>query len=224
MERRDAFAPRAELDDDDGPPPQPWAARDDLVTVGLESGAYFACPLALLQSGAISHPRVTARGGRAELPSRSARSFRNALRRLPRAFLWLTRVTVRKDTSTYARENLALEAAAHGVQTDRLAFSFKFPQDDYIAFRALADLMVDNRAYNAHTTGSDALWAAVPLLTLPGETMAARVAGSLARAAGAADGVVATAREYADAAIELVGSAGVQAAARAVATANLRGR
>ncbi|MBU6259838.1 MAG: hypothetical protein KGO01_15595, partial [Burkholderiales bacterium] len=33
--------------------------------------------------------------------------------------------------------------------------------------------------YNAHTTASDALWAGCPVLTAPGATFAARVAGSL---------------------------------------------
>ena len=30
------------------------------------------------------------------------------------------------------------------MRTERLAFSFKFPQADYVPFRALADLMVDS--------------------------------------------------------------------------------
>ena len=42
-----------------------------------------------------------------------------------------------------------------------------------------ADLFLDTEPYNAHTTASDALWAGCPVLTRPGETFAARVAGSL---------------------------------------------
>ena len=52
----------------------------------------------------------------------------NSLRRLPSAFLWLTRVSVRKDTSLYAQDNLQSEAAGLGVHAERLAFSFRFPQ------------------------------------------------------------------------------------------------
>ena len=64
-------------------------------------------------------------------------------------------------TADRANAKLA-KGAALGVHTERLAFSFKFPQDDYVAFRALADLTVDNLAYNGHTTGADTLWAGVP--------------------------------------------------------------
>ena len=48
-----------------------------------------------------------------------------------------------------------------------------------------ADLFLDSLHYGAHTTASDALWAGVPVLTLPGRAPAARVAASLGRAAGA---------------------------------------
>jgi len=37
---------------------------------------------------------------------------------------------------------------------------------------------------NAHTTASDALWAGLPVLTMPGRQFAARVTGSLVHAAG----------------------------------------
>ena len=45
-----------------------------------------------------------------------------------------------------------------------------------------AQLALDTPEYNCHTTGSDALFAGVPLLTLPGEQMASRVARSLVAA------------------------------------------
>ena len=122
----------------------------------------------------------------------------NALRRVPAAFLWLTRVTVRKDTSLYAQGHLEEEASALGVHTDRLAFSFRFPSDDFVAFRALADLMVDNRAYNAHTTGADTLYAGVPSVVTAARHLAGRASASFAHAIGSANMVVFSLREYED--------------------------
>ena len=63
-------------------------------------------------------------------------------------------------------------------------------------------MLVDTLEYSSHTTGSDALWGGVPLLTLPGEAMAARVGWSLIRAAGVPDGRVQGLREYMDRAAE----------------------
>ena len=43
---------------------------------------------------------------------------------------------------------------------------------------------------NAHTTGTDVLWAGVPMITIPLEKMATRVAGSLCTATGLGDEMV----------------------------------
>ena len=45
------------------------------------------------------------------------------------------------------------------MHSGKIAFSWRFPEKDYVAFRALGDLAVDNLHYNAHTTGADAFWA-----------------------------------------------------------------
>ena len=103
----------------------------------------------------------------------------------------------------YASANLLLEAASRGVRTERLAFSFKFPQADYVPFRALADLFVDNRAYNAHTTGADTLWAGVPAVLPQSRHLAGRAATSFASALGAAHMVAPSWRSYEDAIAEL---------------------
>jgi predicted O-linked N-acetylglucosamine transferase (SPINDLY family) len=55
---------------------------------------------------------------------------------------------------------------------------------DHLARNAQADLFLDTVPYNAHTTGSDALWAGVPLLTCLGSAFASRVGASLLRAVG----------------------------------------
>jgi predicted O-linked N-acetylglucosamine transferase (SPINDLY family) len=43
----------------------------------------------------------------------------------------------------------------------------------------LADLVLDTWPYGAHTTASDALRIAIPVLTLPGRSFASRVGASL---------------------------------------------
>ncbi len=54
----------------------------------------------------------------------------------------------------------------------------------HLARHQLADLFLDTRYYNAHTTASDALWAGLPLVTCPHSTFAGRVATSLLHAIG----------------------------------------
>lgn len=125
-------------------------------------------------------------------------SWANALRRLPEASLWLSRVTVRKDSSTIAEKNLQAEAAALGVSLSRLGFAWKFPERDYLSFRALADLMLDNRLYNAHTTGADTLWAGVPAVALAARHLAGRASASFAHALGLASMVAPGLRAYED--------------------------
>jgi predicted O-linked N-acetylglucosamine transferase (SPINDLY family) len=78
-----------------------------------------------------------------------------------------------------ADERLRKTAAAAGVDPARLVFMRKLPHMDYMARYRHADLFLDTHPYNAHTTASDALWAGCPVLTAPGQTFAARVAGSL---------------------------------------------
>ncbi len=49
----------------------------------------------------------------------------------------------------------------------------------HLVVKAMANLSLDNPVFNAHTSGVDALWAGLPLLTTPGQTMSSRVAASL---------------------------------------------
>lgn len=78
-----------------------------------------------------------------------------------------------------ANDRLRAAARAAGIDPARLVFMDKLPHEQYLARYALADLFLDTSPYNAHTTASDALWSGCPVLTVPGETFADRVAGSL---------------------------------------------
>lgn len=95
------------------------------------------------------------------------------LRAVPGGVLWLLSGPGRAD------DRLRTAARETGIDPARLVFMAKQPHAAYLARLQLADLFLDSNPYNAHTTASDALWAGCPVLTRPGDTFAARVAGSL---------------------------------------------
>jgi predicted O-linked N-acetylglucosamine transferase (SPINDLY family) len=92
--------------------------------------------------------------------------------------LWLL------ESNNQCSDNLRREAAAHGIAGERLVFAPLTSQDKHLARLQLADLCIDTLPYNVHTTGSDALWAGVPLVTCRGQSFAGRVAASLLDAVG----------------------------------------
>ncbi|MDA5339611.1 tetratricopeptide repeat protein [Stenotrophomonas maltophilia] len=105
-------------------------------------------------------------------PRSMGRAFA-VLQAVPGSVLWLLSGPGQAD----ARLRAAAQAA--GVDPARLVFMAKLPHPQYLARYQLAALFLDTHPYNAHTTASDALWAGCPVLTCPGDTFAARVAGSL---------------------------------------------
>ena len=72
---------------------------------------------------------------------------------------------------------------------------------DHLLRAQHCDLKLDATLCNAHTSGTDALWAGTPMLTLPGETQAARVAVSLLQAVGQPQLVAQSTREFEDVAV-----------------------
>lgn len=105
-------------------------------------------------------------------PRSMDRAFR-VLERVEGSVLWLLSGPGR------ANQRLQEQASARGIDPARLVLMEKQPHAEYLARLQLADLFLDTDPYNAHTTASDALWAGCPVLTCPGSTYAARVAGSL---------------------------------------------
>ena len=67
----------------------------------------------------------------------------------------------------------------------------------------MADLFLDTLPYTAHTTGSDALWAGLPLLTCLGSTFPGRVAASLLHAVGIPELITETLEDYENLALRL---------------------
>jgi predicted O-linked N-acetylglucosamine transferase (SPINDLY family) len=126
----------------------------------------------------------------------------------PDAVLWLV------DGAPEARMRLRATALAAGVAPERLVFAPVCAKDRHLERLALADLVLDTRHYNGHTTVSDALWAGVPVVTLAGGTFASRVGASLLRAAGLPEGITETAADYAQLAQRLIGDAALRQAWR----------
>jgi len=105
-------------------------------------------------------------------------SWCRLLHRLPGAVLWLL------QWNEHAPGQLRAEAAARGIDPQRLVFAPKIGLREHLSRLALADLFIDTWPCNGHTTASDALWAGVPVVTYEGETFASRVAASLLAAVG----------------------------------------
>jgi len=131
--------------------------------------------------------------------------FNNAAKILPGMFdVWM-RLLAAKDGSVLwlpdphptAVQNLRREAEKRGISPDRLIFAAKTPLlADHLARLGNADLFLDTLPYNAHTTGSDALWAGVPLITCLGSSFASRVAASLLKAVGLDELITHSLQEY----------------------------
>ncbi len=117
-------------------------------------------------------------------------------------------------------ENIARHAKAHGIAPERIVFAPDRPQDQHLARLGLAGLFLDGLPYNAHTTGSDALWAGVPLITRRGTAFPGRVAASLLRAAGLPDLVTETDQAYEDLAVKLATDASALEAVKKRLTRN----
>jgi predicted O-linked N-acetylglucosamine transferase (SPINDLY family) len=119
------------------------------------------------------------------------------LRDLPKSVLWLHRI------NEVAPVNLRREAAKRGVAPERLVFADRPEKPAHLRRLALADLALDTRLYNGHTTSSDALWAGVPVLTMLGSHYAARVSASVLNAIGLPDLVAADLEGYRAIALKL---------------------
>ena len=101
------------------------------------------------------------------------------LKAIEGSVLWLS------QANDLTKRNLASEAAARGIDPSRLIFAPKLANlEDHLARHRLADLFLDTRPFNAHTTANDALWAGLPVLTCAGRTFAGRVGTSLLHAVG----------------------------------------
>jgi predicted O-linked N-acetylglucosamine transferase (SPINDLY family) len=100
------------------------------------------------------------------------------LRNVPGSVLWLL------QGNADAQRAIEAEARQRGIDPERIVWAQRMPLAEHLARHAHADLFLDTFHYNAHTTGGDALWSGLPVLTLAGPTFASRVCASLLGAVG----------------------------------------
>jgi protein O-GlcNAc transferase len=122
------------------------------------------------------------------------------LRAHPRLVLWLL------DENPWATANLRRHAEAAGVAPERIVFAPRVPHADHLARLGLADIALDTVPCNSHTTGSDALWMGVPLVTLVGQAFIGRVGASLLDAVGLPELIAHSEAEYAALLDDLIGA------------------
>ena len=99
--------------------------------------------------------------------------------------------------------NIRSEAAARGVNPERLIFAPPMPLPEHQARVQLADLFLDTLPYNAGATASDMLWAGLPVLTRIGDTFVGRMAASLLNAIRLPELITTTPEAYERMAIDL---------------------
>jgi len=124
-------------------------------------------------------------------------TWMDILKQVKGSVLWLF-----KDNAA-AVANLRKEAERRGVHPSRLIFAERMDVAQHLARHRVADLFLDTLPYNAHTTGSDALWAGLPILTCLGEGFAGRVAAGLLKSVGLPELVTTSRQNYRDLAIAL---------------------
>jgi predicted O-linked N-acetylglucosamine transferase (SPINDLY family) len=124
---------------------------------------------------------------------------------------WLAALHARGDAVLWLlagpermQRNLRAEAERAGVAPERIVFARRVAQDAHIARLPCADLALDTLPYGSHTTGCDALWMGVPMLTCRGSTFAGRVGASLMKAVGLPDLIAESARAYGELLLELI--------------------
>lgn len=114
----------------------------------------------------------------AKIEPKSFDIWMRVMHEIPNSVLWIY------QDSADSVMNLRKEAVKRGIAEERIIAAENLPKDKHLARIQLADLFLDCFSYSAHTTAIDALWAGVPVLTYPGDDIAARGSSSIVTAIG----------------------------------------
>jgi len=121
----------------------------------------------------------------------------NILKRVPNSVLWLLRFPY------HGEANVLKFCMEHGVDAKRVVFSNVAAKEEHVRRGQLADVCLDTPLCNGHTTGMDILWTGTPMITLPLDTLASRVASSQLYAIGCPELVAKDRVDYVNIAVKL---------------------
>ena len=119
------------------------------------------------------------------------------LKDLPKSVLWLL------NDNQKNKINLLKYAQENGIEQKRVIFAERVSRDEHIKRLGLADIMLDTRFYNGHTTTTDAIQCGIPVVTLCGKHFASRVTMSLLKALDLEELIVKDMDEYENSVIKL---------------------
>ncbi|XP_038216921.1 UDP-N-acetylglucosamine--peptide N-acetylglucosaminyltransferase 110 kDa subunit-like isoform X1 [Zerene cesonia] len=100
------------------------------------------------------------------------KSWVKILKKVPNSILWLVSFPLAGEP------NIHKYSQALGLDPGRIIFSKIASKEEHVRRGQLADVCLDTPLCNGHTTTMDVLWAGTPVVTLPGDTLASRVAAS----------------------------------------------
>jgi protein O-GlcNAc transferase len=112
------------------------------------------------------------------------------IKKVPNSVLWLLRFPY------HGEQNVVRFCAERGVDAKRVIFSNVAAKEEHVRRGQLADVCLDTPLCNGHTTGMDILWTGTPMVTLPLETLASRVAASQLFALGCPELVAKNRSDY----------------------------
>ncbi|VDO05664.1 unnamed protein product [Haemonchus placei] len=119
------------------------------------------------------------------------------LKRVPRSVLWLLRFPFHGEAHVHKY------CAERDIDTKRIVFSHVAAKEEHVRRGQLADVCLDTPLCNGHTTGMDILWTGTPMVTMPLETLASRVASSQLYALGVPELVAESREDYINIAVKL---------------------
>jgi protein O-GlcNAc transferase len=135
-------------------------------------------------------------------------AWMSILQRVPNAVMWFGHWF--EATSA----NLRREAAARGIEGERLIFAPIAEHADHLRRLTQADLAVDNRLHGGGITTIDALWAGLPVLTVAGDTPSSRLGATLLNGIEMPDMVTPSLEAYVDKAVSLAEDPSAMSAVR----------
>ena len=93
-------------------------------------------------------------------------------------YLWLL------EDNEISKNNIYSYAEKQGIESNRVIFAPRVNRQDHLDRLKLSDVTLDTRIYNGHTTTTDSIQCAVPVVTLMGNHFASRVSASILQAVG----------------------------------------